>query len=435
VKRVLLLLLLALAFPAAAAAAPAPVTWCGNDEVTGNRVPDLDIASANQVRLVYAIPADGVDEFAAVASGIATDAAWIDGWWRAQDPTRTPRFDRYPFGGCTTEFGALDIGFVRLPGPASSYVSPSGTALRLDRDLVGRFPPGQKTIVYYDGRTFDGDVCGETDYLSNDAGGDYGIAYVYLQSGCDLTPVGDGATAEVAAHELLHNLGAVPAEAPHQCDTSGSHVCDDTNDVMYPFLAPGKTLDALVLDAGRDDYYGHTGTWWDIRNSGWLTNLPQQPFSLAVDGEGTLAASAGATELPCESGCDALQLDDGEAVTVAAIPARGWRFSSWSGSCSGSAAACTLSVGARTAATATFVRAPLRLTVSVRGRGRVTSTPAGVLCPGRCHATFVPHAVRLRAVAARGWRFAGWGGACRGTRRCAVARTAVVSARFTRASL
>ena len=133
-KRIVLLLLVALAFPAAAAAAPAPVTWCGNDEVAADRVPDLDQASADQVRFVYVIPSDGVDRFAAVASGIATDAAWIDGWWRAQDPTRTPRFDRYPFADCTTTFGALDIGFVRLPKPASAYVVPNGTALRLDAD-------------------------------------------------------------------------------------------------------------------------------------------------------------------------------------------------------------------------------------------------------------------------------------------------------------
>lgn len=432
-KRVLLLCLLALAVPAGATAAPAPVTWCGSDEVTANRVPDVDVASADQIRFVYAIPADGVDDFATVASGIATDAAWIDGWWRAQDATRTPRFDRYPFPDCATTFGALDIGFVRLPKPASAYVVPNGTALRLDADLAGAFPAGQKTIVYYDGHTFDGDVCGETDYLTDRIGGDVGIAYVYLDSGCDLTPVGTGASAEVAAHELLHNLGAVPDEAPHRCDTSGSHVCDDPNDVMYPFFATDTTLDAVLLDSGRDDYYRHSGSWWDVRNSGWLTHLPQRPFSLSVTGAGTLYAASDTTELPCRNGCDALQLDDGERVSVTAIPAAGWRFGSWTGSCPGSRPACTLSVGAGTTATAaTFVRAPLRVAVSVRGRGRVRSVPAALDCTRACRATFAARTVRLAAIPAPGWRFAGWSGACSGQDRCTVSTSASVRARFER---
>ena len=431
-KRLLLLCLLALASPAAAAAAPEPVTWCGSDEATANRTPDLELASADRIRFVYAIPADGVDRFADVASGIATDAAWIDGWWRGQDPTRTPRFDRYPFPGCTTAFGGLEIGFVRLPKPASAYVVPSGTARRLDADLAGLFPREQKTVVYYDGRTFDGDVCGETDHLASLTGGDLGIAYVYLGSGCELTP-GGGASAAVAAHELIHNLGAVPDEAPHECDTSGSHVCDSATDVMYPVLSPGATLDSIVLDAGRDDYYGHAGSWWDVRRSSWLTHLPRQALSLAVAGAGSLyAVGAGTTELPCRGGCDALQLDDGETVSVTAVPEPGWRLASWTGSCSGSDPRCTITAGGPTTATATFVRAPLRVTVEVRGRGRVRSAPAALDCARTCRASFTGRSVRLTAVASRGWRFAGWSGACTGAHRCTVTATAAVRARFVR---
>jgi hypothetical protein len=46
------------------------------------------------VHVVYAFPADGADRFATAASQIATDVAAIDAWWRREDPTRTPRFDR-----------------------------------------------------------------------------------------------------------------------------------------------------------------------------------------------------------------------------------------------------------------------------------------------------------------------------------------------------
>ena len=65
----------ALAVPAVASARPAPVTWCGTDVVTDTRVPELELASAEQMRFVYAIPSDGVDGFGTNASGIATDAA------------------------------------------------------------------------------------------------------------------------------------------------------------------------------------------------------------------------------------------------------------------------------------------------------------------------------------------------------------------------
>ena len=95
---------------------------------------------------------------------------------------------------------------------------------QLDTELRGLFTANQKTIVYYDGPMSSSTVCGETNYLANTRGGENGIVYVYLQSNCELGAPGAGRTAEVAAHELLHNLGAVPEEAPHICFEHA--VCD-----------------------------------------------------------------------------------------------------------------------------------------------------------------------------------------------------------------
>jgi endoglucanase len=89
-------------------------------------------------------------------------------------------------------------------------------------------------------------------------------------------------------------------------------------------------------------------------------------------------------------------------------------------------------VGGPSTLTATFVRAPLRVTVSVSGGGRVTSSPAGIACPGACSTTFRSTQARLTARAAKGWRFAGWSGACRGTGTCTVAAAGAVRARFVR---
>lgn len=435
-KRLLLLVgVVALAVPAVAQARPEPVVWCGTDEVTQNRVPDLDVSSARQIRFVYAVPSDGADNFLSAASGIATDAAWIDEWWRAQDPTRAPRFDRYPFPGCTSPFGQLDIGFVRLPNPTAYYTARDTPSLRLDRDLRGSFPPTQKTIVYFDGPVSNSRVCGETDYLSETTGGDEGVVYVYVRSGCRLFPAGSGGSAEVVTHELLHNLGAAPSEAPNECVDSDAHTCDSSGDIMYPFIGNGSTLDVVTLDVNRDDYYGHAGAWWDVQDSGWLSRFPQFPFSLAVAGEGTVSASIdGLLQLPCGTGCTSLTLDSGTQVTMTASPAPGWRLAGWSGSCTGTRPGCTVAVGAETSAVATFVRLPTRtLNVKVTGSGRVTSSPAGLACAkASCRVRLAALAIKLTARPARGWAFAGWTGACRGTASCTVRASATVGATFVR---
>jgi hypothetical protein len=427
-----LVVLAALAAPSLASARPpAADTWCGTDEVTTNRVPDLEVTSNQQVRFFYAIPSDGTDDFQSTANGIVDDAAWIDQWWQSQDPSRTPRFDRYPFPGCTSTWGQLDIGFIRLPHTAAYYTTREAPSILLDEDLAGDFPETQKSIVYYDGPTRNDQICGETDYLSNTFGGDNGIVYVYPRSGCDLTPIGSGSSAEVAAHELLHNLGAVPDQAPNECPTSRSHVCDSKQDILYPFLSPDSNLDLVTLDVGNDDYYAHSGSWWDVQDSAWLEHLPQFSFSLSEEGSGRLVARSGILKLPCDSGCTSLPLDNGATVSVIAVPAAGFAFSSWTGACSGTAPSCVLSVGAETAATATFVKATLRVAAAVTGKGKVTSSPAGISCPGVCKTAFAAP-VRLTAKPSAGWKFTGWRGVCRGTKPCVLSATASVRAVFAR---
>jgi hypothetical protein len=192
-------------------------------------------------------------------------------------------------------------------------------------------------------------------------------------------------------------------------------------------VTDGSTLDSVALDVDHDDYYAHSGPWWDVQDSTWLTHLPQYPFSLAVSGSGTLVS-----DLPCTTGCDSLLLDSDEQVTMLAVASPGWKFSSWSGGCSGNAPQCTFEIGGPTAATATFVRAPLRVTVSVSGTGRVRSSPAGISCPGACTRTFAGTRVRLTARPAAGWRFAGWTRACGGTGACTMTTAGSVRANFVR---
>lgn len=57
-----------------------------------------------------------------------------------------------------------------------------------------------------------------------------------------------------------------------------------------------------------------------------------------------------------------------------------------------------------------------RLQVTVQGRGRVSSAPGGIDCPGGCSANYTAGTTaRLTAAAASGAAFGGWSGGCAGT--------------------
>jgi sugar lactone lactonase YvrE len=69
------------------------------------------------------------------------------------------------------------------------------------------------------------------------------------------------------------------------------------------------------------------------------------------------------------------------------------------------------------------------LTVTVSGSGgTVTSSPAGIACPGTCSAVFaLGTKVTLSASAALGFKFMGWSGACSGTGSCVVTMSSAQS--------
>src|SRR5207302_74826 len=79
---------------------------------------------------------------------------------------------------------------------------------------------------------------------------------------------------------------------------------------------------------------------------------------------------------------------------------------------------------------------PLNVTVAGSANGTVTSSPAGINCPGACSASFASGTtVTLTPTAAAGSTFAGWSGACSGTGTCTVSMSAArsVTATFTAA--
>jgi hypothetical protein len=262
--------LVAVAAPGVARAAD----WCGASSPSAtDRQPDAVLGL--ETHLIYAYPSDGQDRLAQLASQIASDFEIIDAWWRAQDPTRTLRLDLYDFPGCATTFGKLDISDVRLPRDSSAY---GATASALQDDLDGAFrDPDKKYLVYYDGPVDDPTICGFAP-TSVRGGGPDAYAVVRLTS-CGGASLGTGGTSAIAVtHELIHDLGALATPfptpgPPNACPGDQGHPCDNPNDILYPTQTEGDALSSKQLDAGRDDYYGHSGDWWDVQDSPFLDRL------------------------------------------------------------------------------------------------------------------------------------------------------------------
>jgi hypothetical protein len=360
-----------------------------------------DAVTGPQVHAVVAVPADASDTFGAEAGRLADDVASLVGWWQGQDPTRVPRFDQALFGGVS----CLDISFVRLSGSAATYAN-QGAGPTFNRVMSGLESNGvaagyKKYLVYFDGPAVEDGVCG-TGAGDFSSGPSYAVVWL---AGCP-----DVATDAVAAHELLHSFGALPDGAPHACPAAHGgtgHPCDSPTDVLYPFAVPGVALSAQVLDFNHDDYYAHSGNWFDIQDSLWLHRLDLPQFGVSVSltgGAGTVQSDLPGIE--CRAACTT-QWDQGSTLTLMATPAHNDRFLRWSGACTGRAD-CSLAIDRARSVTAVFGPLHIPVRVSAAGRGIVACTP-------RCTRSFsAGDPLTLRAVAAKGWRFSRWTGACKG---------------------
>jgi hypothetical protein len=414
-----------------ASSARAAVPWCGTGESTANRTPDVELSSVNQVHVWYAVPSDGADQFSAYASLITSGVANVDAWWQGQDPTRTPRFDLFAFPGCGSKYGMLDLGFVRLPGSSASYATEAGLSqMALDASRIVAPTNDDKDVIFYDGPDFDPRVCGVSFDIPGVAssGGLAGLNIDFLRSLCGSDLGGNRLADSVTAHELIHGLGALwQPGAPNECtvpDQQG-HVCDSTLDILYPFVTSNTTLPTQILDFGRNDYYGHSNpALYDVQDSSWLSHLPQFPLAITVSSKGgaatgTVAMTQPAAGFTCTSSCTA-SLDNGTQAALATQPGANSKFVGWGGACVG-AGGCNLTMDGAKTISAVFGPATFTLSVSVAGKGRVTSTPAGIACPTRCSSRFAADgSVRLQAKPKKGFKFAGWSGACRGTGGCTV---------------
>jgi hypothetical protein len=334
----------------ASGASPRTSGWCGTDEAASDRLPDA--IAAQQIHVVYAIPSDGQDAFATDAPLIVADLEALDDWWQREDPTREPRFDVFAFPGCGGGLDSLDLSSVRLPHGTAYYEPIDGRSDKLRADLSAAFAnPAKKELVYYDAPVDTPFDCGQS-AIAPDANA---FSFVYLEAtGCTHDLGSGGGTAGYTAHELIHNLGAVPEQAPHFCYEHS--VCDWYWDVEMQFPT-GDPIAKLVLDYGRDDYYGRSGSWFDVQDSPWLSHVgaPLEQLAVSLAGKGQGSVASGLPGIACPPTCS-IGWEQGTAVVLRATPATGSRFLGWSGACDGTAD-CAVTVAAPSQVTATFAPA------------------------------------------------------------------------------
>ena len=124
----------------------------------------------------------------------------------------------------------------------------------------------------------------------------------------------------------------------------------------------------------------------------------------------------------------------GTSITLTATRASGAKFAGWGGSCSGTAATCTVSMTQARAVSATFTGGgtPGTLTITVGGKGTVSTTAGACQAVGPSK-TCIQHfkagtSAVLTARPAAGQSFLGWSSACSGTKpTCTVKLTAAVT--------
>jgi len=141
------------------------------------------------------------------------------------------------------------------------------------------------------------------------------------------------------------------------------------------------------------------------------------PLEVTVTGDGAGSVSSSPAGIDCPETCSA-DFPENEKVVLEVQTEAGSDFAGWSGDCSG-LSVCVVSMDQARAVSAAF-NGPSSFELEVAlasapGSGTVTSTPAGIDCPGTCTADFpVDAEVELEALPGPGFEFTGWGVACAG---------------------
>ncbi|MGM9425856.1 S8 family serine peptidase [Hydrogenophaga sp. MI9] len=161
----------------------------------------------------------------------------------------------------------------------------------------------------------------------------------------------------------------------------------------------------------------------------------RQTLSVTRLGDGTGTVTSSPSGISCGTTCSASMVA-GATVKLAAVAAKGSKFTGWTGACSGTAS-CTVAMNTAITVGAKFERLPYTLSYSKAGTGggSVTVVNTGTVCGATCSASFLSGTlVRLTASPDAYSNFTGWSGACSGAASCVVSMDNVkkVTANFKR---
>ena len=219
---------------------------------TTTTLPTTTVAPAPKFQAIYVFAADGRPPASVgIEAALATEVEAVLAWYDTEMGGRYPNF--------ALQAGTVNVLTAQLPMTAADVAAVGGYDAAVDAivPLAGDSYP----VVFYDGIVNDG-FCGVT---SSDGFvfipmGNCGGKYPQLQG----FPFGPTL---LIAHELAHALGAVGSCGPTYDDWH-EHV--SPNDVLYD--GPHPYEPPIVLDVGRDDYFGHAKAGCpNIANSPLLT--------------------------------------------------------------------------------------------------------------------------------------------------------------------
>ena len=269
-------------------------------------------------------------------------------------------------------------------------------------------------------------------------------AVLFLSSACS---AGGGTQAPPVPQDMSVAVSLSGSGAGTVSSGDGNIKCGASCSSSYPV---GSTITLTAVPASNSTFVG-----WSVGCTGTATTctvtvasggeavtaqfaLQDYTLTIAHSGSGAGTVTSGDGAINCGTLCSA-PYASGSSVTLTAVAASGSNFAGWSGGgCSGTAATCTVTIGAAETVTAQFTLQNYTLTVARNGTGSgtVTSSDGTIHCGTACSAPYADGtSVTLTAVAASGSAFTGWtGGGCSGTAsECSVSVTAAstVTATFT----
>lgn len=224
----------------------------------------------------------------------------------------------------------------------------------------------------------------------------------------DVTTSGDGSG------------GVTSSDGAITCDGSATQVCSTTltvgTEITLTATATGTSVFAGWSGGGCTGTDPCTFTITEDTTVGASFDLDRRSLTVTLAGTGSGSVTSSPAGIECGADCSE-PYDVGTMVTLTAVASSDSTFTGWSGACTGTAA-CTVTMDAARAVTATFTLRRYTIEIERGGTGSGTvlsNNPLGLINCGATCSAMVDHGtlVQIQATAGVGSTFGGWsGGGC-----------------------